>query len=330
MAFTCFGEGRNGDALFCLNGRQVGTEQMNFMAFAKKTSFITLNAAYPTAGAFIHAAAKATASKPIHLVHVTTAENMLSQPHHLIVAERSSKLDVVMSSVNTGGSGFVNAVTEVVVNENADVSMNKLQHEGAGMSQIATEEVLQKSDSRFAINTITLSGDLVRNNLNILVDGTNCETHLNGLYLPTGKEHVDNHSVVDHRLPHCESHELYKGILDGKSTGVFNGKVFVRQDAQKTNAFQSNANILMSDDATINSKPELEIYADDVKCSHGFTTGQFDEEALFYLRSRGISKANAQKLMMLAFAGDVVEKINLEPFREKVEALLSERFEQAL
>ena len=168
---------------------------------------------------------------------------------------------------------------------------------------------------------------MVRNNLNIEVNGENCYTHLNGMYLLIENQHVDNHTLVDHKKPHCESHELYKGVVNDKATAVFNGKVFVRKDAQKINAFQSNANVLLSDDATINSKPELEIYADDVKCSHGSTTGQLDEEAVFYLRARGLSEKSARKLMITAFIDDVIEKTENEEVKSFIIHILQERFD---
>jgi Fe-S cluster assembly protein SufD len=189
---------------------------------------------------------------------------------------------------------------------------------------IATDQVHQERDSYFKINTITLSGKLVRNNLNILVDGENCETNLNGAFLLQDGQLVDNHTIVDHLKPNCNSNELYKGVLNGKSIGVFNGKVFVRQNAQKINAFQSNANVLLSEDASMNSKPELEIYADDVKCSHGSTTGQMDEEAIFYLRTRGISDQSARALMTQAFIGDVLNQIDSEEVRSYIESKLIE------
>jgi Fe-S cluster assembly protein SufD len=162
--------------------------------------------------------------------------------------------------------------------------------------------------------------------LNIEVNGENCESNLNGAYLLKGKQHIDNHSVVDHKVPNCNSNELYKGVIDDKGTAVFNGKVFVRKDAQKINAFQSNGNVLMTDDASVNSKPELEIYADDVKCSHGSTTGQLDEEAVFYLRARGLSEKSARKLMVSAFIGDVLDKIENEDVLNYTHRLLESRF----
>jgi len=173
---------------------------------------------------------------------------------------------------------------------------------------------------------VSLKGLLIRNNLNIDVNGSGCETTLNGIYLGSGKDHIDNHTVVDHKVPNCNSYETYKGILDDESTGVFNGKVFVRQQAQKTNAFQQNNNILLTDFATANSKPELEIYADDVKCSHGSTVGQLDEEALFYLQSRGVGKSSATNMLINAFVKDALEKISLVELKEYIELISEERF----
>ena len=187
--------------------------------------------------------------------------------------------------------------------------------------------VQQQKQSVFSTTNFTLSGSLVRNNLNIVLDGEFTETHLNGLYLTNDHQQVDNHTVVDHRKPNCNSNELYKGIIDDKSVATFNGKIFVRKDAQKTNAFQSNKNILLSDDGTINTKPQLEIYADDVKCSHGTSTGKLDEDKIFYLRARGLSETSAKKLLMHAFASEVVDGIKIEALREYVESRISERFQ---
>ncbi len=221
---------------------------------------------------------------------------------------------------------FSNVVTEIEVAENAHLDIDKLQLENETALQIASEYVTQARDSHFDINTITLNGLLVRNGLNIAVDGQNCETHLNGMYLTKDNQHVDNHTIVDHLQPNCESFELYKGVMNDKSTGVFNGKVFVRKDAQKINAYQSNGNVLLSDNATINSKPELEIYADDVKCSHGSTTGQLDEEAIYYLRTRGISAKAAREMLIAAFVGDVLEKIINEEVLSFIQQILKDRF----
>lgn len=290
--------------------------------------FNALNTAYATDGLYVHVTAKFDIEPVIELIHINTLSNTISNLRHILVAEAFSKVNFVQHSLTQQGeSNFTNVITEVRVGKNAQLSIDKLQEENESCFQIASEYVTQQTDSQFAINTLTLNGGLVRNNLSIAVEGTNCETHLNGAYVLDGNQLVDNHTVVDHIAPHCQSNELYKGVINGKATAVFNGKVFVRKDAQKINAFQSNGNILLSEDASVNSKPELEIYADDVKCSHGSTTGQLDETALFYLRARGISETSAKQLLVGAFIGDVIEKINNESVRERVHALLHERFD---
>lgn len=186
----------------------------------------------------------------------------------------------------------------------------------------------QSTSSKLNTFTLTLNGQLVRNNLQILIDGEHCESHFYGLYLLNGNTLADNHTVVDHKKPNSFSNEMYKGIMDGNSKGVFNGKIYVRPHAQKTNAFQSNRNILISDTATVNTKPQLEIWADDVKCSHGCTSGQLDEEALFYLRSRGISETNAKAMLLYAFAAEVLEPIQNETLKAYLDHLIAERLQK--
>jgi len=223
------------------------------------------------------------------------------------------------------GPAFSNVVSEIIVKENAKLHIDKIQFESDEHWQINSEYICQGQNSVFTINTITLNGGMIRNGLNVSVDGQNCVTNLNGLYYLQGNQHVDNHTKVDHKKPHCTSSELYKGILDGSATGVFNGKVFVREDAQKIEAFQQNNNVLLSDTASMNAKPELEIYADDVKCSHGSTTGQFDDEAIFYLRTRGIDEKNAKSLMIKAFAEDVLKNVTTDAIRSHIDDLLKTR-----
>ena len=204
--------------------------------------------------------------------------------------------------------------------------MTKIQNDGEANFHFSTENISQLKDSNFTLNTVTLNGAFVRNDVLVNVEGENCETHLNGAYIMKENQHVDNHTTVDHIFPNCNSYELYKGVMDDKSTAVFNGKVFVRPNAQKINAFQSNANVLLSDDATINSKPELEIYADDVKCSHGSTTGQLDLEAVFYLRSRGISETDARSMVVAAFMTDVLSKVASNELKSYIYQQLAARF----
>ena len=289
--------------------------------------FSSINTAYATDGIYVHVSAKMQIEPVIEIIQINTENTILSNLRHVLVAEAFSEAKFIQRSISVGGSdNFTNVISEIHVGKNAKLTIDKLQEEHESCFQVSTELVNQHQDSNFTINTVTLNGLLVRNNLTIEVDGQNCETHLNGAYILNGNQHVDNHTIVDHKVANCESNELYKGVIDGKATAVFNGKVYVRKDAQKINAFQSNGNVLLSDDATINSKPELEIYADDVKCSHGSTTGQLDEEAVFYLRARGLSEASARQLMVGAFIEDVIQKIENEAVTDRIHDILKERF----
>jgi Fe-S cluster assembly protein SufD len=289
--------------------------------------FSALNTAYATDGIAVKIGAGKTLSKPVEVINIQTGESVISNTRNVIIAEGSSSAHIILGYYSKDAHQcFSNVISEITVGANAQLTIDKIQYESNENYTVATEQVKQDKDSTFTINTITLDGELVRNNLNIEVLGHNCETNLNGAYLTKGKQHVDNHTVVDHQVAHCESNELYKGVMDDDSTAVFNGKVFVRKDAQKINAFQSNGNVLLSGNATVNSKPELEIYADDVKCSHGSTTGQLDEEAVFYLRARGLSDKNARKLLVSAFIGDVLDKISTEEVRAHVDKMLLDRF----
>ncbi len=309
-------------------------EELNVLgtsAVLENEIFNAINTAYATDGLYVHVSAKMQIEPVIEIIHVSTGDAVLTNLRHSITAEAFAEVKLIQHFVTEKGEGsFTNVYTEVNVAKNAKVVIDKLQEENDTAYHVATEQVAQAQDSNFTINTITLNGALVRNNLNIDVNGSNCETHLNGAYILNGNQHVDNHTIVDHKVSHCESFELYKGVIDGKATGVFNGKVFVRKDAQKINAFQSNGNVLLSDDASVNSKPELEIYADDVKCSHGSTTGQLDEEAVFYLRARGLSEASARQLMVGAFVGEVFEKIENEAVVERIHEVLRERFDWSI
>lgn len=294
----------------------------------KKEIFLALNNAFHTDGIYLEVAKNNSVEKPYHIINITTGNNTVSQSRNLFIGNVGSQVKIIESFINVGGEkNFNNHVSEFFVAENTHLEYNKIQDKKENNFSIATEQVYQEANSNFTINTAIFNGALVRNNLNIEVNASNCETNLNGLYLGKNKDHIDNHTVVDHKKPHCNSNEVYRGVLDDESTGVFNGKVFVRQDAQITNAFQQNNNILLSDNATANSKPELEIYADDVKCSHGSTTGQIDEEAIFYLQSRGISKKGALKLMINAFAKDALERISIEAFHEYIDAKIEEELE---
>jgi len=259
---------------------------------------------------------------------INLEDNNFSASRVLIVVEDNALLKCQHHYTGSpSSSSLLNNLTEVFVGQNARLELNYVQEIGEG-NMMTTTQVECQRDSNFTTNCIQLGGSLLRNNVNISLKGENIETHLNGFYMLNGKELYDNHTLVDHLVPHCESNEIYRGILAGKSTGVFNGKVFVHRDAQKTNGYQSNNNILLSDDATMNSKPELEIYADDVKCSHGSTTGQLDEDAVFYLRARGLDEFGATALLLTAFASDVLNSITNEELREMLEEKIQAKLKE--
>lgn len=294
----------------------------------KNEGLSALNTAFANDGMVVNIPKNTTLDRPVILNYISDArkENIGSLAHNLIVVGENSEAKFVEIFSTIGEeSAFGNITTEIVVNESARVDYYKIQNENDASYHVGTTQVQQKTKSYFYSATVTLNGGFVRNNLNLVLDGQHIDNHMYGLYIPNGNQHVDNHTVVDHQLPNCQSNELYKGVLMGKSTGVFNGKIFVREDAQKTNAYQNCRNVIVSDDATMNSKPQLEIWADDVKCSHGTTTGKLNNEAIFYMQSRGIPKVEAVKLQLIAFAEDVVSQIKIEGIREKLEELIHEK-----
>jgi Fe-S cluster assembly protein SufD len=260
---------------------------------------------------FINAAKNAEIANPILCLYISTTDSKRHlNTRRLIVAEKRSKLHLVDLHVGEHNSGnFHNSVTEIAIEKNAKVNHVVLENVADAEVLLNTTQALQHEYCKYKNFTFTMNGQLVRNNTNAALDGEFIETFLYGLYLASKKGIVDNHTLVDHRKPNCYSNELYKGVINDKGTGVFNGKIFVRQDAQKTNAYQSNKNILVSKDASVNTKPQLEIFADDVKCSHGTSTGKIDEEALFYLQSRGISKETAKQMMLQAFVAEVSDAL---------------------
>lgn len=298
-----------------------------FIEDTEENVFSLINKAYQTGGINIKVSANKKLQKPIHLIHLIQGEETIANTRHFVHLERGSQAEIVTSfhSVDATHS-FTNVVLEGHLESNSNLRVNKIQRESKDVFHISNELFVQDKDSNFKINTVTTGGLLTRNGLNVLVEGENCHTEMNGVYLGTEKQHIDNHTLIDQMYSNCTSSETYKGVMDDKSVGVFNGKVIVRQDAQKIEAYQSNGNVLLSDTSTVNSKPELEIYADDVRCSHGSTIGQIDEEAIFYLRSRGISKENAKKLMVSAFIGDVLDNINNEAVRASVDNLFFEEY----
>jgi Fe-S cluster assembly protein SufD len=265
---------------------------------------------------------------PLHVIYVNSGNSSnVTNTRNFVNIQASAEVTLIESFYNIGTAKvFSNFVSEKFVGENAKLTCYTFQNEGALSYSVNTNQVKISKYSNYTNNTFTLSGELVRNNHNVVLSDSNCEAHLNGLFISNGTQSVDNHTLIDHQMPHCESNELYKGIAKDKSVGTFNGKIFVRKDAQKTNAYQSSKNILMSDDATINTKPQLEIYADDVKCSHGTSTGKIDTEALFYLKARGIGEESARKLLLQAFAQELIDKIEIPSLQERVLHL----FEKAL
>jgi Fe-S cluster assembly protein SufD len=293
--------------------------------------FTALSTAYTEDGAFIYVPAGKIVEEPIHVIFYTDSgnEKTLTQPRNLFVAEKSSQVTVIEHYVGKQDHiYFTNAVTEIVAEENAIVDHIKLQEESKKAFHIARMEVDQERNSNFSSHLISTGADLTRNEFNAKFNDVGSECTLNGLYMIDGAQLFDAHTLMDHAKPHCNSHEHYKGILDDKSRGVFNGKIIVRQDAQKTNAFQENNSILLSDEALVNTKPQLEIFADDVKCSHGATIGQMDDDAKFYLKSRGIGEEASKGILLHAFASDVITSIKIESIRNYIEKIITEKFNQ--
>lgn len=296
-----------------------------YLDFAK-TPFLALNTAFPQDGFTIRLSANTVIEEMINVVNIYSGNESLSQPRSVIYLEKGSKLNVTEYHFHeNGGSTFANTSLQVKLEANSTLGIDCIEKGHSESFHLMEMEAVVERDTVFTHNVFTLSGSWTRNNGNTRVKGENSTVHLNGFYLPNGTEHVDNHTVVDHEAAHCDSNELYRGVILDRATAVFNGKVYVRPDAQKTNAYQSNGNILGSDDATVYSKPELEIYADDVKCSHGSTTGQLDEDALFYLMARGLSRINARNLLVEAFAGDVLKNVVNSEIRPIIEAAIAQK-----
>ncbi len=297
-------------------------------AKSSKDAFTALNTAFSNEGVLVEVPKNTELKLPVITYFIANAkdEENVSFPRTLYVVGDNSQADFIHFTKSLGDNKTLkNQVDEVVVGENASASLYKIQDDSDHSYAVGETKVYQPNNSRFSAITVTLNGAVIRNNLNIDLDGQGCEANMYGLYLTKGKTHVDNQTEVDHIQPNSYSNELYKGIMDDQSKGVFNGKIFVRKEAQKTNAFQSNNNVLLSDKATINTKPQLEIWADDVKCSHGCTTGQLDEEAVFYLRSRGIGETQARAMILRAFAREVIDKIAFEGLKEYVEKEIAKR-----
>ena len=290
----------------------------------KQNIFLALNTLYSQEGLFIEVEENAQIEGVFQLLFHAHGENCFAPFRVFIHVKKGSSFKLIQQFTASGEHLFSLPIVEYLIEENARISCDKLQMENASSFLLCEDYSIQKRNSTVLLNTFSISGAWVRNNSSFLIEGENCETNLNGAYLLKDLQHLDNHTIVDHIAPHCNSNELYKGILSGKSTGVFNGKVFVRPNAQKISAFQSNANVLLSDDASVNSKPELEIYANDVKCSHGSTTGQLDEDAVFYLRARGLSEKSARSLITQAFIAEVVDKVEQKEVQDFIKNKLVE------
>ena len=307
-------------------------EHLGVYADYREQVFTSLNTALLGDGAFVHIPADCQVDRPLHLLFLsTTHEPVVAHPRTLIVAGRNSRATVIESYVSLGEQVyFNNAVTEVVVLENAQLNHYRLQEESERAYHIGTTHIHQERDSRYTSISIMLGAAISRHDLTVTLTDENIETTIDGLYVVAGTQHTDSHTVIDHQKPHCKSFQLYKGILDDRSRAVFNGKVFVRPGALLTDARQLNKNLLLSPEAHVDTKPELEIFADDVKCSHGATVGQLEPEELFYLASRGLSPEKARSLLTFGFAEDVISKIELDPIRKSLDRIVLDKLHQIL
>ena len=288
-------------------------------------AFCALNTAFMQDGAFVHIPRGTVLSEPISLLYVSapTAAPAITHPRNLIVAGEDSQATIVEDYVSLSGDvHFSNVVTEVVVGENSVVRHYRIERESAQAFHVSTLRVQQGRSSDVASHSLLLGGALVRNNVHPVLAGDGGDCLINGLFMGTGEQHLDNYMKVEHAGPHCNSRQFYNGILDGRSRGVFHGRIIVHKDAQKTNAKQTNRNLLLSDEAQIDTKPQLEIHADDVKCTHGATIGQIDEDAIFYLRSRGIAEASARIMLLSAFARESLGRMKNESIRKHLEGLV--------
>lgn len=294
----------------------------------KNDSLVALNTAFSKDGAFIYVPDNVILSKPVQIMYLSTTNEseVMYHPRNLVVIGNNSQAHIIERHQTLDGkANLTNSVTEVQVGKNAELDYYKVQNDSKDASLIDNTFIAQERDSKAAFQTFSFGGKLTRNNLNFVQNGENSNSILNGITVISGDQHVDHHTKVEHKFPHCESHELYKGIYDEKSRGVFNGKVFVHPEAQKLNAFQQNNNVLLTNDASIDTKPQLEIFADDVKCSHGCTVGQLDDSALFYMQQRGIPKKEAKALLLYAFAADVLEHVQIPQMKVRITKILAEK-----
>ncbi len=295
---------------------------------SKDESLTTLNTAFSKEGAYIYIPKNKMPKKPVEIVHFATGNeaSLMLQPRNLVIVEENAEVQIIERHQSlTPNAVLTNAVTEIFAAQNAIVDYYKIQNDNSSASLIDNTYIDQKSKSNVNVHTFSFGGKLTRNNLNFYQDGEHMDSTMKGVTILGEKQHVDHHTLVHHQQPNCESHQDYKGIYGENATGVFNGKIIVDKIAQKTNAFQQNNNILISDKATINTKPQLEIFADDVKCSHGCTIGQLDEEALFYLQSRGIPKKEATALLMYAFSNNVLDSVRIPELKVRVNKIIAQK-----
>lgn len=305
-----------------------GLSQLGQLADYRRSGFVALNTGFFSDGAMVHLAADCRLSRPIHVVYASSAPHqpVISHPRTLIVLGPGSEASIIESYVGLNGGAYLcNPVTELAGGDGAVAQHYRIQREGASGNHVGTLAAALGRDCSFTAHAVTLSGSLVRNDVHVALQGEGARCVLNGLYFGAGKQHVDNFTEIEHRRPRASSLELYKGILDGASRAVFNGKIVVHKDAQKTDARQNNKNLLLSPHAKVNTNPQLEIYADDVKCTHGSTIGQLDPDALFYLRTRGLGTAEARSLLRFAFASEMVGRIGIDSLRRALEEYLVAR-----
>jgi len=291
----------------------------------QRDSFAALNTAFIEDGVYVHVSKNTVARTPIYVLYVSAPGSApaMDHPRNLIVVDENSEATVVEDYVSLGdGAAFSNAVTELVAGPNAIVSHYMLVREAASTYNVSTLRIQQERSSNVATHSLLLSGAILRNNVHPVLAGEGAECLINGLFMVNSGQHMDNYMLVEHAAPHCSSRQFYNGVLNGQGHGVFHGRIIVHKDAQKTDAKQTNRNLLLSDDAQIDTKPQLEIYADDVKCTHGATIGQVEENALFYLRSRGLDEAAAKHLLLLAFANECLDRMTSVQMRAYVEALV--------
>ena len=313
--------------------KEAAQQQLNKLILESDDPFRSLNGAFIRNGLFIHVSANMAIEKPVFCLNLATPGNEATLINHtkLVTAERNSELTIIEAYYELPGSEgtyFDNVAAYFQVDENAHVHHYRIQQEGENAFFISNIDIEQDSDSTYSSYVVDLGARLVRNNMNALHLNKGITTNYYAAYFGKGEQHIDNHTFIDHAVPHCQSNELYKGILTDKARGVFNGKVLVRRDAQKTNAFQQNSSLVLSDKAVMDSKPQLEIFADDVRCSHGATIGQLDEQSVFYLRSRGLSDAAARVMLQQAFIGEAVEEMKHDEMIAYAENLIIKKFEE--